>query len=375
MRRIGVFVHPWHTFGREILRGLSHYAAKHADWEWYCPWSGRRDWARLPKLHLDGVIVRVGTTLDPEIDFASHLPRVVISGHAEPGVDLHWDNRAIGRLAAEHLIEQGHHRLFFVHQHDTPYQLERGEGFRMAADDGVREVRIIRVDITQPREVEAVVAGQPRTSGIAGATDEIAKELLLAARHLKREVPRDLAIMGIGDDEEFCELNSPTLSSVSLPGVKLGYEAALLLEKILAGEYHPRKPIAFAPAFVTPRESTDLLAVDDPLILEILTFIRDRAANGISVSDILASAPLSRRALEIRFRRVVGRSIDDELRRVRVQRAQRLLHTTEMSMAEVASRAGFPSPQRLTAVFTRMVGESPTTYRARLRGTHGVRWE
>lgn len=372
MRRIGVFVHPWHTFGREILRGLSHYAAEHPDWEWYLPWPGRREWAALPEMAIDGVIMRVGTNFDPTIDFAAHLPRVIISGQADPSVDLCWDNIEIGRLAATHLAEQGHYRQVFVMSEDVLYQRQRSEGFQSVAQDRAADVRIVTVDITHPQVVEAFVAELPQPCGVAGANDEAARAILSAAVRLHRSVPRDIAVLGIGDDEEFCELNTPTMSSVSLPGVKLGYESAVLLDRILNGQDHRNGAITFVPNFVTSRQSTDLLAVEDPVILDTLTFIRDRAAKGIGVSDVLAMAPLSRRALELRFRRAVGRSIDQEIRRVRIQKAQRLLHTTDMSMAEVASRSGFPSAQRLTAVFTRLVGESPTSYRARLRGQLGV---
>lgn len=372
MRRIGVFVHPWHTFGREILRGLSHFASQHPDWEWYLPWPGRREWATLPELPLDGVIMRVGTNFDPTLEFAAHLPRVVISGQADPGVNLCWNNLEIGRLAATHLAEQGHYRQVFVMSEGVLYQRERSKGFQSVAQDRAADVRIVSLDITHSQVVEAFVAELPSPCGVVGANDEVARAILIAAVRLNRSVPRDIAVLGIGDDEEFCELNTPTMSSVSLPGVKLGFESAVLLDKVLNGMHHRNGAITFSPDFVTARQSTDLLAVEDPVILDTLTYIRDRAAQGIGVSEVLAMAPLSRRALELRFRRAVGRSIDQELRRVRIQKAQRLLHTTDMSMSEVASRSGFPSAQRLTAVFTRIVGESPTSYRARLRGQLGI---
>lgn len=371
-RRVGVFVHPWHTFGRAILRGLAAFAHQRPNWEFYTAWPTRREWMALPAIPLDGVVVRVGAAIEPSADFAAHLPRVVIGSHTDEGIDLHWDNHAIGRLAAEHLIEQGHRFLVFVSVASSRgayrYQAERAEGFLAAASGGGRHAEAVQLDVENAAAVEAWLASLPRPAGVVAATDPIGHALLLAARHLGREAPEEIAVLGIGDDEEFCELITPPMSSVVLPGVRLGFEAAVLLERLMAGQPRPAAPLTIAPTHVTVRRSTDLLAVNDPLVVRALTLIRDRAADGITAAGVVRAIPLSRRALELRFRNAVGRPIEDEIRRIRVQRAQRLLQATDLPMPDIAERSGFPSAQRLSAVFSRLTGEPPTAYRARVRG-------
>ena len=137
------------------------------------------------------------------------------------------------------------------------------------------------------------------------------------------------------------------------------------------GEPGPAETIRFAPSYVSVRQSSDLLAVDDPMIIRALRFIREQVTQGITASDVIDTVPLSRRALETRFRRAIGRSLEEEIRRVRVARAQRLLQSTDLPMPDIAARTGFTSAQRMSVVFARLIGEPPTRYRARLRHTPG----
>jgi LacI family transcriptional regulator len=115
------------------------------------------------------------------------------------------------------------------------------------------------------------------------------------------------------------------------------------------------------------RFSTRLLTSDDAEVQQAVEFIRDQVHAGISVDDVLRAVPRSRRTLEMRFRSVLGRSPAEEIRRVRIERAKRLLVETDAGMAGVARASGFSSANQLCETFRREAGVSPTRHRRQFR--------
>ena len=78
-----------------------------------------------------------------------------------------------------------------------------------------------------------------------------------------------------------------------------------------------------------------------------------------------AQAGLSVPAFTRAFRRATGSAFKPYLHRLRCDEAARLLRATELSVAEVAQRCGFSSPQHLTRPFRTQFGCTPGAYRQR----------
>ncbi|MDC0936151.1 helix-turn-helix transcriptional regulator, partial [Pirellulales bacterium] len=123
------------------------------------------------------------------------------------------------------------------------------------------------------------------------------------------------------------------------------------------------------PARIISRQSTDTLAIDDPMLVKALKFIVANASRAITVTDILQSVPISRRVLEQRFQKYLGRSPAAEIRRVRIEKAKRLLADSDRSLNGIAAACGFEHPEVLTRVFRRQEGETPSSFRKRTRGS------
>jgi LacI family transcriptional regulator len=173
--------------------------------------------------------------------------------------------------------------------------------------------------------------------------------------------------MGVDDDELFNTLVTPSLSSIALPLEEIGYQAAALLDRMMDGQELDESSVLLPPVRVVPRESTDVLSIADTDIVAALRFIRNKAAQPLQVDDVLDHVALSRRSLERKFQRLVGRSILDEIRRAHIERAKKLLIETDLAMPEVATGSGFTSATRLGIVFQKEVGEPPTLFRKRSR--------
>lgn len=133
----------------------------------------------------------------------------------------------------------------------------------------------------------------------------------------------------------------------------------------MAGGPGPSEPVLVGPTRVIERGSTDVLAIDDPQLRAALVFIRRRAGEGIGVPDVLRHVPISRRALEVRFRRRLGRSIHKEIVRVRLDLAKRLLAETDLPLPDIAVRVGYEHASNLCGVFRRELSATPSEFRSR----------
>jgi LacI family transcriptional regulator len=173
--------------------------------------------------------------------------------------------------------------------------------------------------------------------------------------------------MGVDNDEVLCELSDPPLSSVRLNNGRIGYEAAAMLDRLLHGKRPRRQETRIAPLGVVARRSTDLLAVADADVVAALRFIREHAAEGIAVTDVLAHVAVSASTLKRRFAGLVGRSPRAEILRVQLQRAQQLLATTHLPLREIARLTGFGQIQGFCKIFRAKTGCTPGRYRAATR--------
>jgi LacI family transcriptional regulator len=137
---------------------------------------------------------------------------------------------------------------------------------------------------------------------------------------------------------------------------------------MMRGEKVGTDGMLIPPLGVAERQSSDVYAIDDPDIAAALRFIREHACEGISVTEVLQAVPLSRRMLEHRFLKLVRRTPHAEIIRIRMERAGRLLRETDLSLAEIASRAGFADANYLSVAFKKQMGVSPRAYRAEMGG-------
>jgi LacI family transcriptional regulator len=202
-----------------------------------------------------------------------------------------------------------------------------------------------------------------------------------ACRRLGIEVPGEMAILGVDNEDILCELSVPPLSSIMLDCERIGFQAATLLAARLDGRADGRAdgqkesgivgaagPVLIAPRELVERDSTRMIAHGDPLVEQAMGIIRAECSRHLVVGDLLKEVPASRRSLEMRFRNALGRSIHQEILRVRIDRARELLRETTHTIAVVAADSGFSNTQRFHEAFRRRVGLTPAAYRRSLRG-------
>jgi LacI family transcriptional regulator len=140
-----------------------------------------------------------------------------------------------------------------------------------------------------------------------------------------------------------------------------------MLDAMIDGGPPPSPLTLVPPRGIIVRRSTEVDAPRDRLVARACQFIHEHACAGIDVDDVVRSTGTSRRKLERRFRTVLGRSPHQQIVGERIEAACRLLVETDLTIETIALQCGFSYPERLSAVFKRIRGETPRRYRDRCR--------
>jgi LacI family transcriptional regulator len=286
------------------------------------------------------------------------------------------DDREVGRRAAEHLLGLGARAFVFWGTRGGRFSEERRAGFMetLAAAGVGREAVMTDAsrggdeDAGEYRRMVALMRRLPGPAGAFAVLDNLALALMRAGREAGRRVPEELAVLGAGDDDFFVEFERTPLSSVRLPARRIGYEAAVLLENLIARGAAAARPgrtvfVALPGARVVARRSTEMLGGGDPLVARAVACMRERPA--ARVAEVARACGVARSGLQRRFLAALGHGMLEERRRLRLARAEALLGETDAKLASVAAEAGYPSAQRLAADLRAAHGCTPGEWRRR----------
>ena len=374
--QVAIFIETSKTFGREILQGISSYSRTHGPWSVYIdewgPETSLPDW--LNDWEGDGIIARIRSRQMAERLSAANIPVVdtlqQIPNLGLPGV--YSDDTALARIAFEHLQDR-HLRYFaFVGVERANWSLRRQQAFAEHAKQQGANCEIYS-PLSRRRFVESWNGGQedlgdwleslPKPVGLMAAHDLRALCVLDACRRRNIAVPEQVAVVGVDDDDVFCEAVDPPLTSIAHQAKVVGYQAAALLDRLMRREPTENSTVLVPPRLLIPRRSTDTVAVDDPAIAAALEFIRHNACGKISVSLIASHVNLARRSLERRFTRLVGKTPHQIIAEERLRRARQLLIDTDFTLEQIAAMSGFSSAAYLSVIIKQHENCTPTEFR------------
>lgn len=380
--RVALIVETSLASGRDVLRGIARYLRAHGPWSiyhepraleesvppWLLQWQGDGIIARIQNQPIADAVVGTGLPVVDVLGLVSGLPVPLV----------HVDDRAIAKLGAEHLLERGFRHFGFCAVEGANWSDKRQQEFEAIVGQTGFSCSTCRLppDTRGLANWEAQqdlltdwVRALPRPVGVMVCNDPRGQLVLEAARRAGAAVPEQVAVIGVDNDEPLCEISYPPLSSIKPDHQRVGYEGAAFLDRMLRGETQPPDtPVYVPPAGLVTRLSTDVLAIDDPHVATAVRFIREYACDGIGIDDIVAHLPLSRSTLQRRFRKALGRTIHDEIFRIRLRRVEELLVDSDLSIESVADKAGFAHRQYLGEVFKNRTGYTLAQYRARSRG-------
>jgi len=373
-------------YGRSLVRGITHYSKLFGPWNiymgtpFYYRWSKReRPLDEIIGWKPDGIIMRE----DPEIDKVKDLGiPIIFSTYTRtqiPGfVCLVGDHETPGQLAAEHFLERGFKHFAYCGIADSYWSACRGEIFRKRIADAGYEVHFFsstqsKSKIALKRDHENLMQwllDLPKPVAIMTCTDERSISVVKACKAAGLYVPEDVAIVGVDNDELYCEAVNPPLSSIAIDGFNAGYQAAEVLDGLMKGKsYNTGDKIIARATHVVVRQSSNIFAVEDRATRTALQYISANARSAIQVEDVAQACGLSVRALQKKFKRYLGRSIVDEIDRNRIEWICKLLIETNKTITQIFSEFDFVSPGHFSRYFRRLKKMSPKAYRKKY-GVH-----
>jgi LacI family transcriptional regulator len=283
------------------------------------------------------------------------------------------DEERIGVLGLEHLLATGLRQVSTFRLDGSEFGAARERAFIARARSAGARVAVGWGSEDSPgwrgEDAEGILSwllGLPRPCGIFTCADHWARIVSRYVRLAGLRVPDDLALVGVDNDVVECELLSPPLSSVMVPWQELGEHAALLVQRALDGDRLEQKRWLMPPIAVAARRSSEVFAVEDAVVAKAMRWIRQNAHQHLNVPMVANAIGGGRQRLERRFRRALDRTVQEEIRRARVETAMRLLRTTQDGLVEIAKRSGFSTAALLSAAFKRELGMPPGVYRRRV---------
>jgi LacI family transcriptional regulator len=404
--RVVLLMNPAAGYERGLFRGIARFAQHYGSWV-FLPFWEQGDMAKAMPLEVDletirsknsrnksksiaqvfkrlevtGVIGRLVSSEIIEAIFGLNLPTIgmdLSDGQLADRRFLHRiseirpDAHKVGRMAADHLLERGFRRFGFCGHPKAPnWSRMRSEGFRERLQEAGFDCDFYKPPQTRSVPfwhqeypmVKSWLESLHKPVGVMACNDIRGRQVIEACALGAMHVPNDVAVIGADEDSLISELSNPPLSSIALNGEQGGYRAAELLHQMMLGEVKARQCILVEPLWVTPRLSTDVIAIEDRDVARAVHYIRENARRPIRILDIVDHLGVSRRALEIRFHRSLGWSIREEIERVRIEFAKQLLAETDLPVWKIAENTGFSGEDYLGKVFRRVADTTLAQYR------------
>ncbi len=373
---VAVLVETDRSWGRAVVQGIADYCNKFGPWNLLTdPRDYDRRWSLPDRWKGNGIIARISTPPQlkviseiglPTVNVDDVFPEVPRMGH----VCTNEAERA--KMAVSHFQERGLKHFAYYAPPSNDYSRECEKAFEARLSElnfpchvyrpGYRVTRRIKRD-EQHKRIHRWLNNLPRPVAIFAVDARRGLELTEVCNLEGISVPDEVAILAADTDDLICSLSNPPLSSISVASQRIGYEAAAILHSMMQGERAPVTPVLISPTCVVAKQSTNVLAIDDAMITKAMRFIQTHAFQGIDVADVLREVPVSRRFLEMHFKRYFGRLPAEEIRRIRLDKGKELLLQSDLSVEAIAEACGYAGTTQFGVAFRKRFGKMPLAYR------------
>ena len=372
-----------------VVLAIDHYRPKvHAgavraarEYGWDLDASMAR-WRSLPEnVQPDGILLTASE--QRMLDWAAQYACPVVHLHSllkmpvPSPVTVDLDQVAAGRMGARHLLQTGSPHYAFFRRHPADDSTRVRDAFleeirragcqpiRLDMPESMPEMQRLSL-ISRARRVEWLAERLPKLPmpiAIMAEEDRYAVDLVLAALRVGLRVPEDIAVLGSDDDELEHGISPVSVSSVACRLEASGAVAAACLRELMAGRSLPSNNLWLPPLAVTARRSTDFFTHTDPGIAAAILHLRRNFRESVDSAVLVGIAGISRRRLQDVIKAVTGRTLIEELTRLRMLNAENLLRTTDLKLFTIAHESGLGNDKNLIRLFQKKHGISPGAWR------------
>lgn len=368
-------------YAKLLVKGIAGYSNTHTPWV-MCkmPLSYREvhgmkgvlDWALNWKA--DAIIGQFYP--HEEVDIFSKHGIIAIAQDFKSRFDnipnITGDHYLAGKMGAEYFINKGYKSFAFYGFKDVVWSDERSEGFKETIEqlDSTHYSEYINAsqkDLWYYDSDNLInwIQHLPKPVALMACDDNQAHHIAEVCNQHQIRIPEEVAILGVDNDEAICSLASPPISSINQAVEKGGYDVAQFIDEYLQDKSIPLRNVIVAPTHIVTRQSTNIYATSDKEIIVVLKYIHNHIEDKLSVSELQRLVPLSRRLLEIKFKKVTGSSIYAYITNLRIKEfANQLLNSSE-SIANIAMSLGLSESKNVSRQFKLIKGCTPSEYRSR----------
>lgn len=277
-----------------------------------------------------------------------------------------------GRMAADLYLHKGFRNFAYFGYKNVCWSDERCTGFRQRIEEAglgdnfylYDKQEIDNLWYYEAAPLEKWLHSLPKPVAVMACDDNQGNALIEACNSAGVKIPSEVSVIGVDNDEVVCTLSNPTLSSISVDIEQGGFETARMTVRMLQDPFYKGSDITLRPKRIVHRVSTSAYATTDKEVLTALQFIRQNLGKKISVEDVLEQVPLSRRILEVRFKKVIGYSIYQYISQQRISRFAELLLETNDSIQEIAYKLGEDDAKAICRRFKELKGCTPSEWRS-----------
>lgn len=385
IREIAVGIRLMFKSGRDILRGISRYAARNCHWRLHVINVFDRNTVsefktalarKVDGIILNGVVFPEITAMlkDSDIPLVAFGARVPELGRRTRALAfVRNDDYAIGQAGADYLMSLGAFRSYIYIPTNQPSYAShlRQDGFT----DRLRRkgIDVLSFPIDPDRldggyeEIQTLakwLRTLPKPIAAMTAFDQRASHLLEAAQTCGLKVPGQMAVLGVDNDELVCDFTNPPLTSIESDHGYNGELAAAELERMMNDSTgHIVRLRKSSRRRVVERQSAKPVPPAAQLVTRGLAYIRKNATRGISTEDVVGHLGVSRRLADLRFREFVGSTIHATIIETRLGELKRRLRETEIDIASLSSACGFASENYAKNLFKARFGMTMSTWR------------
>lgn len=364
-------------YSRNLLKGIVRYSKEVGNWSfqrmplYYRMLYGENgvvEWAK--KWQADAIIAQLS---DVNIELLNDLNiPIIVQNYRDRNKavsNLTGDYFNTGVMAAKFFLNRGYRNFAFYGFKGAIWSRERADGYSHEIEKQGYKLAILENDNKDREEwsYNHTVLGNwlqslPKPVALFACDDHFALQISETCNVYNINVPDDIAILGVDNDDLLCNISDPPLSSIVLDVENGGYNAGKLLHQLITKEITEPFNIVVNPLIIERRKSTEKYAVSDKNIRTILNYIEKNYANHLSVEELVKQVPLSRRVLEKKFKEETGESLYQYIQNYRIDQFTRLLITTDYSLFEAALQSGFENYKNVSRVFRKYKSLSPAEY-------------